>query len=368
MDIEKNRVTLLISSLAGGGAEGVCVNVANGLVNQGWVVDLVVLHLDDQVYLNRLDNRVNLVDLDTKNARNSFLPLSLYILKEKPDKFLVFNYELSIILVFIRCFLMREFKIAARNINTLSEIFQKESGFWLRFIVNPLIKSFYFNVDYIINQCEAMKDDLVNNFPCVSSKTGVIYNPVSQDIEEFSNGSEFKKIKKQSYLLCVGRLEKQKAFHYSIEAFSRLANDFPELRLKIVGKGSLEQDLRQYAMKLGVSDKVDFEGFKVDMIPYYTNAKATLLTSIYEGFPNVLVESIALGTPVVSFNCPSGPSEIIQEGINGFLCNYKDIEDFRLKLTKLLSCDFNVDTVRETVQRNQSSVVAERFADIIRAL
>jgi len=64
---------------------------------------------------------------------------------------------------------------------------------------------------------------------------------------------------------------------------------------------------------------VGFEGFKKDMIPYYLSAKATVLTPLYEGFPNVLVESITLGTPAIAFNCPSRPSEIIVDGINGFL-------------------------------------------------
>ena len=78
---------------------------------------------------------------------------------------------------------------------------------------------------------------------------------------------------------------KQKAFHFAIEAFAGVVNKFPDLRLKIVGKGSLEKDLRQTSFDHHVADKVDFEGLQKDIIPYYLNAKGTLLTSIYEGYP-----------------------------------------------------------------------------------
>ena len=86
----------------------------------------------------------------------------------------------------------------------------------------------------------------------------------------------------------MGRLEKQKAFNYAIEAFSGIKDNFPNLRLKIVGQGSLKQELKQKAIDLNVENRVDFEGFQKDIIPYYLHSKATVLTSIYEGYPNVL--------------------------------------------------------------------------------
>ena len=154
-------------------------------------------------------------------------------------------------------------------------------------------------------------------------------------------------------MLCVGRLEKQKAFHYAIEAFAAVAKKFPNLRLKIVGKGRLENQLKQNAMDLGVSDRVDFEGFQKNMIPYYLNAKATILTSLYEGYPNVLIESITLRTPVIAFDCPSGPSEIIKDKINGYLVKYQDLEDLKIKLEELLLNEFKISDINNTVQQNQ---------------
>ena len=107
-------------------------------------------------------------------------------------------------------------------------------------------------------------------------------------------------------------MEKQKAFHLVIETFSLISNQFPNLRLKILGEGSLERELRSKAKSFNLSERIDFEGFKSDIIPYYLFAKATIVTSIYEGFPNCIIESIKLGTPVISFDCPNGPNEVIR--------------------------------------------------------
>lgn len=329
MVVASKRITLLISSLAGGGAEGVCVNVANGLADHGWQVDLLILHTNNAAYLERVSPKVNLVVLGVNHARHAPLPLLRYIRHHKPEKMLVFNYELAVLTVMLRSLFRFKTKIIARNINTFSKNTTQPQGIWRRYIVTPLINHFYGQCDHIINQCQAMRDDLISVFPALADKTSVIYNPVAKHVEDYANTHDLTQIKKQDYLLCVGRLEKQKAFHYAIEGFAGIANDFPTLRLKIVGQGSLEQSLKQCAQDLGVADRVDFEGFQADMIPYYLHAKATLLTSLYEGFPNVLIESITLGTPVVAFDCPSGPREIIQEGVNGYLVDYLSVEDLQ---------------------------------------
>ena len=108
------------------------------------------------------------------------------------------------------------------------------------------------------------------------------------------------------------------------------------MRLKIVGHGSLAEELKEKTIDLDVENAFDFEGFQKNIIPYYLHTKATVLTSLYEGYPNVLIESIAMNTPVVAFNCPGGTNEIVQDSYNGYLVNYKDIDDLKNKLSALL--------------------------------
>ncbi|NUY57658.1 glycosyltransferase [Salinivibrio sp. EAGSL] len=339
-------VSIFISSLAGGGAEGVCVNVANGLAENGWQVDLLVLHTNNAVYLERVSSKVNLLELGVNHARHAPLPLLRYIRQHKPEKLLVFNYELAVLTIMLRSLFRFKTQIIARNINTFSKNTTQPQGNWRRYVVTPLINHFYGKCDHIINQCQAMRDDLIAVFPHFANKTSVIYNPVAKHVEDYARSHDLSQIEKQDYLLCVGRLEKQKAFHYVIEGFAGIANQFPNLRLKIVGQGSLEQSLKQCAQGFGVADRVDFEGFQANMIPYYLHARGTLLTSLYEGFPNVLIESIALGTPVVAFDCPSGPREIIQEGVNGYLADYLSLDD----LQKACRNSLEKPLAREAVQ------------------
>ena len=119
MNSNKN-ITFLISTLSGGGAEGVCVGIANSFANNGWKVDLVVLNLNNAAYLDRLSDKVNLVVLNTNHARFSSIPILKYIYKNKVKTILVFNYELSVVLVILRIILKLKIKIVSRSISTFS--------------------------------------------------------------------------------------------------------------------------------------------------------------------------------------------------------------------------------------------------------
>lgn len=365
---KEKKVTFLISSLAGGGAEGVCVNIANGLAELGWDINLVVLHLNNAVYKDRVSSKVKLDVIGVKHARHAGLPLLKYIRQQNPKTVLVFNYELAVMLVMLRSMFRFKTRIIARNISTLSQKRNQAQGFWRKYVVKPLIDGFYCKVDHVINQCQAMREDLIALYPQLADKSSVIYNPVAKHIDDYAKSHDLIQVENQDYLLCVGRLENEKAFHYAIEGFAGVANEFPKLRLKIVGQGSLEQDLKQCACDLGVANRVDFEGFQKDMIPYYLHAKATVLTSLYEGFPNVLVESITLGTPVIAFNCPSGPREIIEDRVNGYLVEYQDVEDFKYKLAKLINSSFNPLVVSASASKNGVLEVSKAYGKFINSL
>ena len=107
------------------------------------------------------------------------------------------------------------------------------------------------------------------------------------------------------------------------------------------------------------------KGFKKNVIPYYLNARATLITSIYEGFPNCLIESVKLGTPVISFDCPSGPREVIENGVNGFLVNYMDMSDLKKKLLIVMKSKFYVDKMNFTVRKHEPREVVKNYDKLL---
>ena len=363
-NMKNDKVCLLISSLAGGGAEGVCVNIANGLAERGADVTLVVLNLDNADYLSILSDDVKLVSLDVRQARHALVPLRTFIKNSDIEKWLAFNYELTMLLVILRCTLLKKYTIISRNINTISRNTQDIKGFLGKFVVVPLIKLLYGRADHIVNQCAGMRDDLVKTIPSTKSKTSVIYNPVSSKVESFSQSFP-EEVKKENYILCVGRLEKQKAFHCAIDAFSIVAKSIPDVSLVFIGQGSLLGDLQKQVGELGLSEKVMFEGFQPDTIGHYNKARLTLMTSLYEGFPNVLVESITLGTPVVSFDCPSGPSEIIVNNRNGAIVEQRDVQILATAIMETYRNPPPNEVVKETARRYQRASILESWERLL---
>lgn len=203
-----------------------------------------------------------------------------------------------------------------------------------------------------------MESDLLRVYPNLKGKTCVIYNPISEHIVNYQQGE---KKRKENYLLCVGRLVRQKNFSHAIQAFSIYSKKNPDCQLKIIGTGDQEDALKKLAKKLEIEDKVQFLGFKQDVRPYYLKAKATILSSNYEGFPNVLLESIALGTPVVAYDCPSGPAEIIQEGVNGFLVEHLNIKALSSALIALDNHFFDPEKIIQTSKKFNSREIIEQY-------
>ena len=359
------KITFIIGSLRGGGAERVCVTLANGLANRGYDLDLVVLGLNDAALQDSLSKKVQLINLGVDHARKSLFVLARYLKRVKPKTVLSFNRELSVIIGLVRLLFSLEFRLISRNITYLSLAESAKKGIWFGFIVNLMIRKFYGLSDLFIAQSKGMAEDLELYLGLDKRKVIVINNPVTDNIENFIKNKKLSNFKKENYVLCIGRLEEVKAFHYAVEAIARLAERYPTLKLKIVGKGSLEGELRELAAIRDVTDKVVFEGYQPEIIPYYLYAKATVLTSLYEGFPNALVESIALGTPVVAFDCPSGPVEIVQNGINGYLVRQRDVEHLAECLRKALDIKWDYDKVKNSAARFSSSLILQEYIAVL---
>ncbi|SEM66027.1 Glycosyltransferase involved in cell wall bisynthesis [Mesobacillus persicus] len=358
-----DKIDLVISSLRGGGAERVCTTVANELVSRGFNVRLTVLNLENSIYDSHLDNKVELVNLNKPNARKSALSLLQFLIKNKPSKILVFNHELAVILVFFRTFFKFKFEIIARNINVLSVKRSNEQSVWHKYFVHIIIKRLYNNVDKVIAQSNGMKEDLVQYYNFKPEKINVINNPVSNKLENY--GDSCSVVKKNDEILFVGRLSKQKGIQNLLEALKICLKEVPELKLRIVGEGPLEKEISSLIKKMGIEKSVIMEGFCNDIAPHYANAKVTVLSSLYEGFPNVLVESISVGTPVVSFDCPSGPSEIIRHDINGYLVEYLNIQDLANKIMLALRKEWDIEIIKNSSTPFKKESIVDKYLAVL---
>ena len=354
MDVKKRKISLLIPNLSLGGTEGVCVKIANGLALRGWTVDLVLLNVKNDDRLHEVSKSVNIKILSVNDTRASFFQLRKYLKVWRPNKVIGFNYPLVVMLVVVSKTLNFPISIWGRNNNTLSQLRYDFFKYPLKYFYQCIGDYFYQKSDFIINQCLEMQEDFITVFPKMHNKTDVIYNPI--DFNDLPQNSSM--VKKD--LLCVGRFVEQKSFHYAIMAFAKVSKFHPKIRLRMVGDGPLLEKLQWLSRDLQVDDKVLFTGRQNEVGKYYDEAIATILTSQHEGFPNVLLESIASGTPIVSFDCKSGPAEIIIDGVNGYLVKKNCVDDLAEKLNAVIVNGLDSQAVIKTAERfNKDHIISE---------
>ena len=145
-------------------------------------------------------------------------------------------------------------------------------------------------------------------------------------------------INREKKIVTVGRLHPQKNQKLLIDAFARIADDFPEYRLDIYGDGELEERLKEQIKRLGLENRVFLRGTKKNVLDYVYTASTFVLSSNYEGLPNALMEAIAIGVPCISTDCkPGGARTLIQDGINGWIVPRENVTLLAEKIQEVIS-------------------------------
>jgi len=160
----------------------------------------------------------------------------------------------------------------------------------------------------------------------------IIQNPLHPQFYQ-----NFKEKHRENIILAVGRLEYQKGFDTLLSVFQRIAAEYPEWKLVILGEGKLKNDLIAQSHALDIAAKVIFKGRVQEVYSYYRKASIYALSSRYEGFPNVLCEAMSQGLACVSFDCIAGPRDIIENYKNGILVKNQDNNEFYEALKELIS-------------------------------
>lgn len=356
------KVVAFICNLSKGGAQGVFVNVVNYIHKQGISVDIVVQSMEDPVYRDMLDKKISITSLDAPNAKRMILPLKKYLKKNEFTHAFVFGPEIAINLYYLRKWMRRDFRIIARSLNTLTQEYTYADGFFRKRITSNLIRIFFNKIDFAIAQSANMKDDMIANWGVNEEKIVVINNALQPAYED--EAVRNRQNDKENYIMYAGRLEKQKGLEMLLQAFSMLNEK--TIGLKIIGSGSLKDDLERQCKDLGIEDRVSFIEHTREIMEYYKKARIVAITSYFEGFPNVLVEAIACGTPVVAYDLPSGPKEIIIEGVNGHLVPYLDVEQFSKTLDLTLQEYWNEETVKKTSLRYMRKEIMPKYIDVLK--
>lgn len=354
------RVTLIISSLSGGGAERVMSLMANHWARSGWDVTLVTYEqTKDLAPPYELDERVERVQLDYGPLVGA-VPLASRLK-------LVGLYNVSRLVVSLRRFLRRHRPDVVISFLDLTNVFTllATAGLALPVIVSERTDPHHHHIGRLN---DALRRLTYPRAACVVTQSAtalayfspavrrhgqvvpnmVVTPPPAPRRVEASPGK---------LLLALGRLEHVKGYDLLLRAFAGIAGRNPDWRLEIVGEGPQRAELERLRDQLGLADRVALPGRSNAVYDELRRADLFVLSSRFEGFPNALCEAMACGLPAVSFNCPSGPREVIRDGIDGVLVPPGDVAALAAALEALMQSE-----QRRATLAARAPEVMERFA------
>lgn len=342
------------------------VHLANEFSKNSKSVDLVLAEKKGP-YLSMISPQVNVVDLKVKFSNPKvILRLASYLNKARPTSMLSAMTYPNVATILASLLVRKKVRIVLSEHNTLT-IQSKLSGNFREYLKPLSAKIFYGRADHIVAVSNGVRQDLIDNIGVSETCVTTIHNPiVTPELCKkyplpkhpfYSDG-------KLPIVLGVGRLIPQKDFATLIKAFA-LVIKHQRARLVILGDGPEKRDLINLAESLGVSDYVSFPGFVNNPLQYMQHSSVFVLSSRQEGFGNVLVEAMVAGCPVISTDCPSGPSEILDNGIYGKLVKVRDTIAIAEAIKEEILSPTSSALLVERAMEFSSNKIAKQYYDVL---
>ena len=343
------KVLVLHGHLSMGGEERVLLNVLKNLVELNYDVDLLITwnHRENNLFENEIPEKVNYKFLfDNYNGKNKLIK-EIYRIRAKAT------------------YLKKVEKIIKENkydvIIDYSSNLLKYNNFdikvpvfaWIHFSLTfgeklsadkiEKYKKQYKKYDKILAICDTMRDEFVEILGMDKNKVELVYNPI--DLEAIRKKAEnidkkYENYLKQDYFLQVSRLTEQKQPEHLVDIYYKLKQRGIKEKLYFIGNGEKVELIKQKIKEYKLEDDVILLGQIENPYPFFKNAKLFVHTAKYEGLPTVLLESLAFGTPVVAYDCPTGPKDILGKNSEyGKLVPLNDKDVFVEKVCELMNDD-----------------------------
>jgi glycosyltransferase involved in cell wall biosynthesis len=304
------------------------VRVANGLVARGHSISLIVLDGVGELK-SELDPRLDYEELGCKRARYAFLSILRALRVKNPSTVISTSGRLNILAILAKPFVQSIFVI--RQATSLSVVRGIE---WILYCI--LCR----HADFMVCLSNAMLEDARKSLKIPQSRLVRIYNPAPRrEILSQLEDAESPFADNEIPIVICGRLAYPKGLDIMLEAMGLIGRELPAVRLHVIGDGELAEELQSLRDKLGLKDRVIFHGYAHDRFRFMRFARLVISTSRWEGLPNVLLEAITAGTPVLATDCPGGTKEIVKPGLNGWLAEPESPQDIARLLTRCLSGD-----------------------------
>ena len=246
------------------------------------------------------------------------LRLAALLRSEKPDAVVSFMWYPNLVALLARLISRTRTAVIVSE-RTSTSIYD---GTVVNFLRSLGIRLLYPKADRIVIASRALGEKLIRASRSLKGKTHVISNPVDMvAISGFANEHREHPWYRDgdNIVVAIGRLSNEKGFPYLIKAVSLLSKDDVSCRLMILGEGPARKTMESLIRELRLQERVALLGFQKNPYKYLGNSTLFVLSSLYEGFPNVLLEALALGVPSIATRCPTGPDEIITDGVDGIL-------------------------------------------------
>jgi glycosyltransferase involved in cell wall biosynthesis len=362
----KHKVIFAISSLAGGGAERLYVNLARQMEKRGLSV-LCLLGRGRRAY--DLSGRVRVLAVSGQDPCARIARIQTILQRESPVTVFSFLPQMNLEMIFAAMGL-RGVRLIVTQHTTLSSL----SGGDLEIKELKLAtERFYPLADLVVAVSEGVRNDLRAQCGLSSHKVRVVYNGV--DIGQIRALAKEKVTEhpwfndRTPLIVHIGSLRPQKDQKFLLRAFALLRRN-ADCRLAIIGDGPLAKELKAESRKAGIGNAVCFLGFQKNPFKFLKRASAFVLSSVCEGFPTVILEAMAVGTPVISTDCQSGPREIIRNGSTGLLVPLGDREALMKRMMLVLKdkrlAKKLASNARNYVRRFNIGKTADQYFSLLR--
>ena len=365
----KKDIIILTQTLYGGGAEKYVVNLSNSLILQNYSVEVLVFKKIKDDYSSQINNKVSIHYLHSRYSIIISINIFFFIVKRLKNKPTIITNmrgttlsSLPLLLLKNKInWIVREANILSPTLNDLSKI--NKFFFLLKF------KLIYKLLSKIICVSNSVKKEVINYFNLDPKKIHVIHNPIiKQSFSDLSTiDKKYQFLKKEKFLLSVGRIHPQKNYEELIKIFKEVVKKTPESYLVICGGGTVNVELKNIVKKYNLDKKVIFTGFIKDISFFYRFASVYCSTSKWEGSPNSILEAMSYELPIIAYENFSGTDEVLYN--TNSLIKFNDIQRYSemvckyFKSKKKINYDHVLDSfsIQKFISKHLKLIKSHKF-------